>query len=73
MEYREQPSFRFLDEALHARLETEPFEFARNQFVAGHHGLDVVFPVGADQWTAARFLGFESTSASTEEIQWTLV
>lgn len=60
MECREQPSFGFLNEILHTRLKAEPFEFARDQFVAGHHWRYILLPIGTNQWTAAGLLGFES-------------
>lgn len=56
MEVCEETSLRLLYKVLDSRLQAKPFEFATNQFVAGHHRTHVVLPVGANQWTTSSFL-----------------
>jgi hypothetical protein len=55
MESREESTLRLLNEILYPRLEAEPFEFARDEFVARHHGVDFSLPVGTDEGATAGF------------------
>jgi len=56
MEVCKEATLRFLYEILYSCLQAEPFELARDQLVAGHDRINMLFPVGSHQGTAARLL-----------------
>lgn len=55
MESCEKSSLRLLDKTFYSPLKSEPFEFARDEFVTRHHGLHFLPPVGSDQRPATGF------------------
>lgn len=63
MERCEKPALRLLNKVLNATLKSEPFKFARDELVAGHHWANFLLPVSADQRSATRFWRLESVGS----------
>lgn len=68
MEVCEETSFGLLYKVLDSRLQTKPFEFAANQFIAGHHRIHTFSPIGANQGTTSSFLWLVAESMEEHQM-----